>query len=106
MWSTRFQFCPITTVVGAALLCSVLLGGAISRRSELGSEILCWAILPCIFVAAQRLGWDEAALKTAPSVFPSSGRSRSGWLSLWIVAIALGGVAFLRAEIGVLGLLV
>jgi len=27
-------------------------------------------------------------------------------LSLWIVAIALGGVAFLRAEIGVLGLLV
>lgn len=99
MWTRRLEAIvdPTVAVAGAAILCIVLLYHLSDREAEVGSEALCWTLLPILLT---RLGSKQfIPLGTFNETAPSS-------FSLWIVAAGIAAVSCYAAEIGIIYLLV
>lgn len=89
----------ITGLAGAALLFSLLSQYLSTPESEVGSEIVCWIILPILFGISQ----NKVLSRDVRRLFHDSVGSRT---SLWVVAGGIAIACVYEAEIGRVGLFV
>ncbi|KAI1353979.1 hypothetical protein F5Y01DRAFT_312241 [Xylaria sp. FL0043] len=76
-----------------------------SQKSELTSELLCWALLPVVLgIAKRRQNADKLVKSLLPSVnklAESRQNEKAPGLSLWIIAIGIVVCSVFRAERGI-----
>ncbi|KAH8734488.1 hypothetical protein BGZ61DRAFT_442622 [Ilyonectria robusta] len=97
MWIPRSdQIDPVTRSAGAAVACSVLTHCLSSRRSELGSEMIGWILLPVLCNIARQSNDNTIPRAVAPSGY--SPTQSTSTRSLWIAAISILAFCLCRAE--------
>lgn len=90
----------VPALTGATLICSLFVQGSSTRQSELGSEIICWTILPFLFRLGERLNPGIAELFGYPDIQSAPLKTS------WVIAASLTISSVYKAEIGVVGLTV
>ncbi|KAI0551742.1 hypothetical protein F4679DRAFT_123584 [Xylaria curta] len=86
-------FDPPTHSAFAALVFGALACHLSSRQSELTSELVCWVLLPVVFVIAARYRHAFQHVTPESNLKPSA-------ISLWLVATGVATCCLFRAEVG------
>lgn len=96
MW---YRVDSMTGSAAAAVICSLVVRSLTSREAEVGSDIVCWVLLPVLFVS-----WEVRWAHTR-SQRPIHD-ARGSRISLWLVAGGIAAACLYRAELDREGLFV
>jgi hypothetical protein len=86
--------------IAGAILSATVARSLSSRASEIGSEALCWTILPVFFVIERRI--HAGRYMVLPSHPPDSSKSQQNGSSIasWLAALAITLGSCFNAEFG------